>query len=147
MKKLLKIKFIFYAYMIILFLGTIIPINSVSPSLNDNYTLHIRWDYLLHALVYMPLPVLLAMALKKGFPEKSIQQNNKTKFWIRIVLITLVITSLLESLQLIIPYRAFNLNDLVANWVGAIFGLMLILIFRKTYTRVASILASTEENQ
>ena len=64
MRKLLNIKNITYIYLLILLLGTVLPLNSVSSStLNYNYTLHIRWDYLLHALVYIPLPVLLGLSL------------------------------------------------------------------------------------
>ena len=119
MEKLLNIKFITYNYLLILLLGSVLPLNPVSSSMNDNYTLHIRWDYLLHALVYMPLPVLLGMYLKKGS-------------WIRIVLFTLPVTVLLEVLQLAIPYRTFNINDLMANIVGATIGFMLIPVFRKS---------------
>ncbi len=123
MGKLLNIKFITYSYLLILFLGTVIPLNPVSSTLNDNYTLHIRWDYLLHAMVYIPLPVLLGLYLKKGS-------------WIRIVLLTLPVTVLLEVLQLVIPYRFFNINDLMANCVGAIIGFILIPVFRKSFSRI-----------
>ncbi len=123
MGKLLNIKFIIYSYLLILLLGTVIPLNPLSSTLNDNYTLHIRWDYLLHALVYMPLPVLLGLYLKKGS-------------WIQIVLMTLPVTVLLEVLQMVIPYRFFNINDLMANCVGAIIGFMLIPVFRKLFSRV-----------
>ena len=120
MEKLLKIKFITYGYLLILLLGTVLPLNSVSSALNDNYTLHIRWDYLLHALAYIPLPVLLGLCLKKGS-------------WIWIVLMTLPVTVLLEVLQMGIPYRFFNVNDLVANGVGAIIGFIMIPIIRKLF--------------
>ncbi len=119
----MKIKFITYSYLLILLLGTVIPLNPVSSTLNDNYTLHIRWDYLLHALVYIPLPVLLGLYLKKGS-------------WIRIVMLTLPVTVLLEVLQMVIPYRFFNINDLLANCVGAIIGFMLIPVFRKLFSRI-----------
>ena len=119
----MKIKYITYSYLLILLLGSVLPLNSVSSTLNDNYTLHIRWDYLLHALVYMPLPVLLGLWLKKGS-------------WIRIALFTLPVTVLLEVLQLAIPYRFFNINDLVANCVGAIIGFLLVPVFRKLFSRV-----------
>ena len=136
MEKLLKIKFITYSYLLILLLGTVLPLSSVSPSLNDNYTLHIRWDYLLHALVYIPLPVLLGLYLKRRSTERSEPRIGKYRLWILIVLFTLPVTVLLEVLQLVIPYRAFNINDLMANGVGAIIGLMVILIFSKLFSRL-----------
>ncbi len=111
MGKLLNIKHITYIYLLILLLGAVLPLNSGSSSLNDHYTLHIRWDYLLHALVYIPLPVLMGLSLKKGS-------------WILIILFGLLFAVMFESLQLVIPYRAFNINDLIANGVGVIIGLI-----------------------
>ena len=43
------------------------------------------------------------------------------------VLVVLVIPVLFELLQLVIPYRAFNINDMVAKGVGAMIGLVGIL--------------------
>ena len=111
MWRMLNIKHITFIYLLILLLGAVLPLNSVSSPLNDNYTLHIRWYYLLHALIYIPLPVLLGLSLKKGS-------------WIRIALLALPATVLFEALQLVIPYRAFNINDLIANGVGVIIGLI-----------------------
>ena len=136
MRKLLNIKQITYIYLLILLLGTVLPLNSVSSPLNDNYTLHIRWDYLLHALVYIPLPVLLGLYLKRRSTEQSEPQIGKYRLWIQVVFFSLFITALFEILQLLIPYRAFNINDLMANGVGAIIGLMLIPILWKSFSRV-----------
>ena len=115
----MNIKFITYIYLVILLLGSVLSFNSGSSSLNDNYTMYIRWDYLLHVLVYIPLPVLLGL-----------WQINRIPFWIRIILFSLLITVMFEALQLVIPYRAFNINDLMANGVGATIGFMLILIWK-----------------
>ena len=111
MWRMLNIKYITFIYLLILLLGSILPLNSVSSPLNDNYTLHIRWDYLLHALIYIPLPVLLGLYFKN-------------ESWILPILFGLLFVVLFESLQLVIPYRAFNINDLMANGVGAIMGLI-----------------------
>lgn len=136
MRKLLNIKYITQLYLAILLLGTVLPLNSISPSLNDNYILHIRWDYLLHALVYMPLPVLLSLYFRSRSQKKSPHPINHTKLLISIVLVSLFITSLFETLQLVIPYRAFNINDLIANGVGVLLGLILILVFRRSLMRL-----------
>ena len=133
MEKLLKIKQITYIYLLILLLGAVIPLHSGSSSLNDHYTLHIRWDYLLHALVYMPLPVLLGLYLKRRSTEQSASQIHKFRFWIQVAFFSLLITALFEILQMVIPYRAFNINDLMANGVGVIIGFMVILMLRKQY--------------
>ena len=56
-------------YVGLLLLGSVVPIgNRASDILMDNYTLDIRWDYLLHAFIYLPLPLILfyASAVNKG---------------------------------------------------------------------------------
>ena len=65
MKLFLQIRTITYLYLLFLFLGAVLPLTLVSSTLSNNYTFEIRWDYLLHALVYMPLPVVLGLFLKK----------------------------------------------------------------------------------
>ena len=133
MKRLLKINHLAYFYLLFLFLGTVLPINSGSSALNDHYTLHIRWDYLLHALVYMPLPVLLGLTFRKKSKEQLAHPFSKSRFWIQVVLISLFVTALFELLQMILPYRAFNINDLLANGVGAIMGLVVAIAFRERW--------------
>ena len=142
----LNFKFITYAYLLILLAGTVIPLNT-GTALNDNYTMYIRWDYLLHAIVYLPLPVLLGLSLKRGSsgrdeqniiePGKKQQQVRGHKardhrFWLQVVLVSLLVTVLLEGLQLIIPYRAFNINDMVANGVGTALGFVVALALQST---------------
>ena len=129
MKLLLYIRTITCIYLLILFLGAVLPLNFASSILGNNYTLEIRWDYLVHVLVYMPLPVVLYLFLKNKYLGKKQQEVNKNHLWVLMILLSVLITALFELVQMIIPYRAFNLNDLLANGVGAILGLMVILIF------------------
>jgi len=75
------------------------------------------------------LPVLLSLSLKKRILDQAQVRRNKISFWVRIALFSLFITALFELLQMFIPYRAFNINDMVANGVGATLGFLLILIF------------------
>lgn len=129
-----------YAYLLLLVAGTVIPLNT-STALNDNYTMSIRWDYLLHALVYLPLPLLLALGIRKGSGEHIVKpgpreleplKTGAVQYWIRIIIYSLLITVLLECLQLVIPYRAFNINDLLANGVGAVLGFLLLAVLSNT---------------
>ena len=138
-------------YLCILLLGTVIPLGKGNTVLSDNYTLHIRWDYLLHALVYLPMPGLMWMWLREkdrlrrsGSNQGSRSGNNPHvttgdhlgsgpgKILALAVMVSLVFTVLFEGLQLLIPYRAFNINDMVANGVGVVIGLAVVLLFRKT---------------
>ena len=163
----MKTRRITYAYLLILLAGSVVPMGRDSSVLSDNYVLHIRWDYLLHALAYIPLPVLLGMSLGKGTLKFDLQAGSvksvlkpesrepdrqagsrqsesrqpesrqshqkpldRTLFWFLLVLFSLLITALLEGFQLFIPYRFFNINDMLANGVGTAIGFMLIPIFR-----------------
>lgn len=122
-----RIEIVVGSYLLIIFLGSALPINSALSPLNNNYTLSIRWDYLLHVLVYLPLAWLIGRWMVRRYGSEN---------WVILILITLVIPPLFELLQLLLPYRAFNINDLVANGVGAMVGLLLVLILRKRLSPV-----------
>ena len=108
-------------YILILFVGAIIPLGSREQSLNTTYTFHIRWDYLLHAIIYLPMPVLMGFSLREA-----------RLFWIRIIGYSLLFTVLFETIQLAVPYRAFNINDMLANGIGVIIGLVpAVLVWRR----------------
>jgi len=113
-----------------------VPLGSLNTTLNDNYTLNIRWDYLLHAIAYLPLPVLMWLYLEKG-SFKSIQSIGSTgRFLLWVVLFPLFIASLFETMQLMIPYRRFNINDMVASCMGVIIGLVLLPVLKKIIPRI-----------
>ena len=164
-----------YLYLLILLAGTVIPFGN-STVLSDNYTMHIRWDYLLHALIYIPVPVLFFLSLRQGPGKGGSQQAGKReignqqvgeqaglrqarnlqagnqefsneqsgrqqagnrqagsgRIMVTVMVVSLLITVLFEGLQLIIPYRSFNINDMTANGAGAMIGLLLVLVFRKS---------------
>ena len=108
-------------YILILFVGAIIPLGSREQSLNTTYTFHIRWDYLLHAIIYLPMPVLMGFSFR-----------HERLFWIRVISFSLLITVLFETIQLVVPYRAFNINDMLANGIGVLIGLVpAVLVWRR----------------
>lgn len=108
-------------YVIILFVGAVIPLGPRAQPLYNNYTFDIRGDYLLHALIYLPMPMLLAISLKQKGPFRT-----------RVVVFSLMFTILFESIQLVVPYRAFNINDMLANGIGVLIGLIpAILVWRR----------------
>ncbi len=120
-----NIKLITWFYLLILVLGSVLPLNN-GTTLNDNYIVVIRSDYLIHALVLLPLPVLLGLSLR-----------NRTRIWIRIFLLGLLMVVFCEGVQLLIPYRTFNINDLFANGVGAIIGLIPAFLVWRRLLRIA----------
>ena len=109
-----------YTYLTLLVLATVLPINGTESALNNNYTLNIRWDYLLHALAYIPIPVLLKYLVKP--------------YW-QIIAASLLIAAALEAFQLLLPDRAFNANDLLANIIGVVMGIILVVIIRVSSKR------------
>lgn len=126
----LKFRTLTYIYLLILLAGTVIPFGN-STLLSDNYTMHIRWDYLLHGMIYLPVPGLLFLSLREGPGNSAPRRTGNGRLLVTVILVSLLVTVLFEGLQLVIPYRSFNINDMTANGVGAVIGLLLVLVFRK----------------
>ena len=110
-----------YTYIIILILLAVLPINGTSSMLNNNYLLNIRWDYLVHALVYIPLVPLIMIA----FSGWKVKPHGRTA----VIMVSLLFAFSLEGIQYFIQYRAFNINDLAANGVGVVLGFLVSLVF------------------
>ena len=117
-----RIKLITWLYLLILVLGSVLPLNS-GVTLNNTYVVEVRSDYLLHALIMLPMPVLLGLSLR-----------NRAGIWVRVILLGLLIVIFCEAVQLLIPYRAFNINDMVANGVGALMGLIPAVFVRRRFS-------------
>ena len=107
------IKLITWLYLLVLLLGSVLPLNSGSSSLNNTYVVEVRSDYLIHLLVMLPLPSLLVLRLR-----------NSKWIWVQVIILSLLIVVFCEGVQLLIPYRTFNINDLLANGAGALIGLI-----------------------
>lgn len=120
MRAKLNSKYRVLSYVGLLLLGSVIPLGSVaSDILMDNYTLDIRWDYLLHALVYLPLPFILVIG-----------RLVRSRVVFGSVVLSMLIPALFEILQMAIPYRNFNINDLIANCLGVVLGWVVVVSFR-----------------
>jgi VanZ family protein len=124
MKSLLKnnITTFLIIYIIVLLLLNVLPINGKESALNNNYTLNIRWDYLGHFFAYGILGILgILYSLMK-----------KTNIWLTILTL-LIFSTGAEFLQMFIPYRTYNINDLVANSLGVglgMFGMYIYQLFK-----------------
>lgn len=100
-------------YLLLLLTGALIPLGMGSTALNNNYTFHVRADYLLHALFYIPLPVVLLLS-----------RWGRRAGLMQVILFSILAVVLFETVQMLVPYRAFNINDLIANGVGVLIGLL-----------------------
>lgn len=96
------------------------PLNGVGIPL-DNYILGLRADHLLHASVYLPCALLLCDL----FPRR------RWLAWLAAIGIGL----LTEGVQYLLPWRGFDVNDLVANALGSTLGWLMVILVRHRATR------------
>ncbi len=85
--------------------------------MNEHHILSIRLDYLLHASVFLPLVPLWRLAR----PEHP---------WSLIILTGLLLAAAAEGSHYILPYRAYNINDLLGNIAGVLLGVLVALAIK-----------------
>ncbi len=123
-------KLIFWIFTAIVILQAVAPINGVNSKLNHNYIFSIRLDYFFHLAMFACLSVLLRLAY---FPEAGFSLSREGLFFG----LMLSIAFLAEAVQLLVPYRAFNINDLLANICGIIMSVPLLwqrrVLLKKKY--------------
>lgn len=95
------------------------PLNGIGIPLN-NYVFGLRMDHLLHASVFIPCTLFLMD-----------MTNRKWSVWLLAVAIGL----LTEGVQWLLPYRGFDVNDMVANFLGVSLGWVIILAVRRGVRR------------
>ena len=120
-KRILRILFLFYC-IVLLFLA-VLPIHGESSLLNGTYIIKIRLDYFLHALIFLPFLPLARYSL-----SETSQREKITKKIIVLIIIGLLFALITEGIQFYLPYRTFNVNDLIGNIFGVIVGLPIILL-------------------
>ncbi len=107
------IRLLFYVYLAGLIIATLFPFGDATQVLDTVYILSLRLDHLLHILVFFPLvPVWLAL-----WPA-----SNK---WL-VFALGLFIAVVAEGMHYVLPYRAFNPNDLLANLAGVVAGMLML---------------------
>lgn len=78
----------------------------------DNFVFGLRADHLLHASVYLPCVFFLRHL--SAWP----------KAWVYICSLSIGVFT--ESVQYMLPYRGFDVNDMLANAVGITLGFVLL---------------------
>ena len=117
-------RILFFVYCIMLLLLAILPINGVSSPLNHTFIVKIRLDYLFHAFIFIPWMLLIFLTYNNGNRYKKL---SYILFWISYGILAAIIT---EGTQYFLPYRSFNINDLLANLIGVILGISLLPLIR-----------------
>jgi glycopeptide antibiotics resistance protein len=109
-----NIRPLFAVYVIAILLLSILPLNS-GGSLNSINIVTFRGDYFFHALIFIPWMIF--------HPVSTL----KIHFWL---LIGLLFATSTEAIQYALPYRAFNINDMIANAIGILLGAVFAYISR-----------------
>lgn len=86
----------------------------------DNFVFGLRADHLLHASVYLPC----VFFLRQLFTWPNV--------WVYACSICIGVFT--ESVQYLLPYRGFDVNDMLANGIGVTLGLLLLLFLRRKKT-------------
>lgn len=88
----------------------------------DNFVFGIRLDHLIHASVYIPCCFFLM-----DFTFGTARRRPGIWAW----LVGIVIGVVTELVQYLLPYRGFDINDLVANFFGVTLGWIIIRLLKK----------------
>ena len=109
----------------------IFPFKTASQ-LNHLTILHFRGDYFVHALLFLPWAFF-----RRGFCIKPLG-------WL---LLGLAFAAGTEGLQHFVPYRTWNVNDLVANVLGMVAGFGIWVVFRKEKREMKGMRPKTEDQR
>ena len=110
----------FIGYIILIILLIILPINGRETRINHTYILKLRLDYIFHALLFTPWMFFYDVVKFYTFFK-----NFKLFAWFCNGILFCIFS---EVLQYIVPYRTFNINDMIANCIGIVLGLMIFIL-------------------
>jgi len=113
-----------WVYFFLLLLLMWAPMGVIGVPLN-NFVFGIRLDHLLHASVYVPAVLFMMDFFPRGL-------RGLRRAWLSSLLLAVVT----ESVQYLLPYRGFDINDLLANFMGVTLGWLLLLFVMKRTARL-----------
>ena len=108
------ILFLFYAVSILVL--SVLPINGKDSHINHVYLINILLDYVVHAAIFLPWMLLYTLAVK------GLVTGQRWKILLTGLISGLLFAAVTEGVQYIIPYRSFNVNDLIGNGIGVMVG-------------------------
>lgn len=112
----------FYLYIFCVLILVFFPINT-QKTLNNTSVLFLRTDYFLHAILFIPWMFFI----------RIINFSFLSEF-----LLGIGFASATEGIHYFLPYRTFNLNDLIANISGIIIGIIVVNILQDKKQRNSS---------
>ena len=114
---------IFWTGYIMVFVTTFVSFKNDLHKRTINFiSLKFHLDQVLHALVYFLIIMYLFAGQYNGF--SLFKENSFNKLLLLILLLAIVT----EVIQLVVPSRAFNIFDLLANLIGIGVGLVVMRI-------------------
>lgn len=90
------------------------PLNGLAAQM-PNYVLGLRMDHLVHASIYLLCAPFL-MDVTHNPAQGRLAQT------VKLILLSSAIGIFTESVQYLLPYRGFDVNDILANIIGATLG-------------------------
>ena len=109
---------VFWGFISVIFVQSILPLNATNSKLNQTFILSIRLDYLSHVAMFCCLSVLFRLAY---FSQPGFNLLKELSFFGLVIFAAFFS----EAIQLFVNFRAFNINDLIANFLGIIMGIPL----------------------
>lgn len=100
-------------YLLIIFLGIVLPINNKESKINSTYIFNLRFDYLIHILIFIPW----------FYFYKTVYFKMNKFAWL---FIGIGLAILLELIQNLIPYRTYNYLDMLFNIAGILLSFLFI---------------------
>ena len=110
---------LFYTYTVLLIVVAVLPLGG-DNAINNMFVISIRMDYILHFVIFLPWVFLLRMVSNKTF--KTAPYKTVT-----LILLGVLFAFSTEFVQYFLTYRAFNINDLLANGLGVVMGSVVFL--------------------
>ena len=114
-------RWVYLAFLLVLMWA---PVGVLGVPLN-NFVFGIRADHLLHASVYIPFVFF--------FMDIGCRLSRRLVLHMLLGLLCAVTT---ETVQAFLPYRGFDINDLVANFMGVILGWILVLVYKNKQLKI-----------
>jgi glycopeptide antibiotics resistance protein len=128
------IKTVLGVYILTIILLVSLPLNT-SSHLNNITILQLRGDYFFHIVLFLPWMFFGSTFTRQSKLKSSTLLSSQSPsvppslFWF---LLGLLFASGTEGLQFFLPWRAFNINDLLGNMLGILLSLLTVCIVSKS---------------